>query len=287
MSESKKTTDLGESTLERREFLSVGGATIAGAAIGGGEGVGLMDRTLPDERAQEALAEVEAMTFDVFGTVVDWRTSIIREGQILGLEKGFDLDWEAFADAWRRGYGPAMNRVRTGELPWLKIDDLHRLILDDLLVEYDFPAMTEAEIDDLNRVWHRLIPWPDTVRGLWRLKANFTLATLSNGNVALLTNMAKNAGLPWDVVLSAELSGHYKPDPEVYIKAADLLGLPHEKVMMVAAHRGDLRAAGALGFKTAFVPRPLEYGPGRDIDTTPDPAFDVNATDFVDLAAKL
>ena len=246
-----------------------------------------MDRTLSDEELQEALAGVEAMTFDVFGTVVDWRTSIIREAQILGMEKGFDRDWPAFADAWRRGYGPAMNRVRTGELPWLKIDQLHRLILDDLLVEYDFPAMSEAEIDDLNRVWHRLIPWPDTVRGLWRLKANFTLATLSNGNVALLTNMAKNAGLPWDVVLSAELSGHYKPDPEVYIKAADLLGLPHEKVMMVAAHRGDLRAAGALGFKTAFVPRPLEYGPGRVIDTRPDPAFDVNATDFVDLAAQL
>ena len=287
MSASKRTTGLGEPTLERREFLSVGGATIAGAAIGGGEGVGLMDRTLPDERAQEALADVEAMTFDVFGTVVDWRTSIIREAQILGMEKGFDRDWPAFADAWRRGYGPAMNRVRTGELPWLKIDDLHRMILDDLLVEFEFPAMTEAEIDNLNRVWHRLIPWPDTVRGLWRLKANFTLATLSNGNVALLTNMAKNAGLPWDAVLSAELSGHYKPDPEVYIKAADLLGLPHEKVMMVAAHRGDLRAAGALGFKTAFVPRPLEYGPGREIDTTPDPAFDVNATDFVDLAAQL
>ena len=287
MSASKRTTGLGEPTLERREFLSVGGATIAGAAIGGGEGVGLMDRTLPDERAQEALADVEAMTFDVFGTVVDWRTSIIREAQILGMEKGFDRDWPAFADAWRRGYGPAMNRVRTGELPWLKIDDLHRMILDDLLVEFEFPAMTEAKIDNLNRVWHRLIPWPDTVRGLWRLKANFTLATLSNGNVALLTNMAKNAGLPWDAVLSAELSGHYKPDPEVYIKAADLLGLPHEKVMMVAAHRGDLRAAGALGFKTAFVPRPLEYGPGREIDTTPDPAFDVNATDFVDLAAQL
>ena len=287
MSASKKTMDLREPTLKRREFLAAGGATIAATTFGGGGGVGLMPETLPDERAQEALAEVEAMTFDVFGTVVDWRTSIIREAQILGMEKGFDRDWPAFADAWRRGYGPAMNRVRTGELPWLKIDQLHRLILDDLLVEFDFPAMSEAEIDDLNRVWHRLIPWPDTVRGLWRLKANFTLATLSNGNVALLTNMAKNAGLPWDVILSAELSGHYKPDPEVYIKAADLLGLPHEKVMMVAAHRGDLRAAGALGFKTAFVPRPLEYGPGRDIDTTPDPAFDVNATDFVDLAAKL
>ena len=287
MSASKKTMGLGEPTLKRREFLAAGGATIAAGALGGGEGVGLLDGTSPDERAQEALANVAAMTFDVFGTVVDWRTSIIREGQLLGLKKGFELDWEAFSDAWRNGYGPAMNRVRTGELPWLKIDDLHRMILDDLLIEFEFPAMTEAEIDDLNRVWHRLIPWPDTVRGLWQLKANFTLATLSNGNVALLTNMAKNAGLPWDAVLSAELSGHYKPDPEVYIKAADLLGLPHEKVMMVAAHKGDLRAAQALGFKTAFVPRPLEYGPDRVLDTTADPRFDVNATDFMDLAAQM
>ena len=287
MGTSKKTSELTEPTMKRRDFLSVGGATIAGAAIRGGEGVGLMDRTLLDERREEALADVEALTFDVFGTVVDWRTSIIREGQVLALEKGFDLDWEAFADAWRSGYGPAMNRVRTGELPWLKIDQLHRLILDDLLVEFDFPAMTEEEIDDLNRVWHRLIPWPDTVLGLGRLKADFTLATLSNGNVSLLTNMAKNAGLPWDVVLSAELSGHYKPDPEVYMKAAELLSLPHERIMMVAAHKGDLLAAGALGFKTAFVPRPLEYGPGRDIDTRPDPTFDVNATDFLDLAAQL
>ena len=287
MGASEKTSEFTELTLERREFLSVGGASIAGAAIGGGEGVGLLDRTLPEERVQEALAGVEAMTFDVFGTVVDWRTSIIREGQVLSLEKGFYLDWESFADAWRSGYGPAMNRVRTGELPWLKIDLLHRMILDDLLVEYDFPAMSEVEIDHLNRVWHRLIPWPDTVRGLGRLKAKFVLATLSNGNVSLLTNMAKNAGLPWDVILSAELSGHYKTDPEVYIKAAELLSLPHERVMMVAAHKGDLRAAGALGFKTAYVPRPLEYGPDREIDTTPDPAFDVNATDFLDLAAQL
>jgi 2-haloacid dehalogenase len=292
MSASKKTTDVGEPTLKRREFLAAGGATIAATAIGAGYGVDPMDhtpmdRTPLDERSRQALADVEALTFDVFGTVVDWRTSIIREGQMLGREKGFDRDWPAFADAWRRGYGPAMNRVRTGELPWLKIDQLHRLILDDLLVEFEFPAMTEAEIDHLNRVWHRLIPWPDTVQGLHRLKAKYMLVTLSNGNVALLANMAKNAGLPWDVVLSAELSGHYKTDPEVYIKAADLLGLPHERVMMVAAHKGDLRASAALGFKTAYVPRPLEYGPDRVIDTTPDPQFDVNATDFLDLAAKI
>ena len=287
MSVSKRTMNLDESTLKRREFLSVGGATIAATAIGGGEGVDLIDRTLPDERLQEALADVEALTFDVFGTVVDWRTSIIREGQLLSLEKGFDVDWESFADTWRSGYGPAMNRVRIGELPWMKIDQIHRMILDDLLVEFDFPDMSEDEIDHLNRVWHRLIPWPDTVLGLHRLRANYIIATLSNGNVSLLMNMAKNAGLPWDVILSSELTGHFKRDREVYETAAILLGLPHERIMMVAAHKGDLRAAGALGFKTAYVPRPLERGPDRVIDTTPDPRFDVNATDFLDLAAQL
>ena len=223
----------------------------------------------------------------MFGTVVDWRTSIIREGRILGRRKGFELDWESFADAWRSGYGPAMNRVRIGELPWMKIDQIHRMILDDLLVEFDFPDMSEEEIDHLNRAWHRLMPWPDTVLGLTRLRAKYILSTLSNGNVSLLMNMAKNAGLPWDVILSSELTGHFKRDREVYEKAADLLGLPHERIMMVAAHKGDLQAAGALGFKTGYVPRPLERGPDRVIDITPDPAFDVNATDFLDLAAQL
>ena len=287
MSASERTMDLGESNLERREFLSVGGATIAGAAIGGGEGGDVMDGTLPDERLQEALADVEAMTFDVFGTVVDWRTSIIREGQLLGRRKGFDVDWGRFADSWRGGYGPSMNRVRIGELPWMKIDEIHRMILDDLMVEFDFPDMSEEEIDHFNRAWHRLMPWPDTVLGLTRLRSKYILATLSNGNVSLLMNMAKNAGLPWDVILSSELTGHFKRDREVYETAANLLGLPHERIMMVAAHKGDLQAAGALGFKTGYVPRPLERGPDRVIDITPDPAFDVNATDFLDLAAQL
>ncbi len=202
MGASKRTSDLGEPTLKRREFLAAGGGAIAASTFGGDAGIGLTDRTLPDERARQTLANVEAMTFDVFGTVVDWRTSIIREGQMLSAEKGFELDWPAFADAWRGGYGPAMNRVRTGELPWLKIDQLHRMILDDIMVEFGLPEMTEEETDHFNRVWHRLIPWPDTVRGLYQLKANYVLATLSNGNVSLLTNMAKNAGLPWDVILS-------------------------------------------------------------------------------------
>ena len=241
-------------------------------------------RAQPDP---DRLAMVKAMTFDVFGTVVDWRSSIIREGEQLTARTGIEVDWSRFADAWRGGYGPAMRRVRSGELPWTKIDDLHRLILDGLIPEYGLTALNEAERDDLNRVWHRLAPWPDTVSGLTRLRTRYVLASLSNGNVALLVNMAKHSGLPWDAVLSAELAHAYKPDPKVYLTAADLLGLEPEQVMMVAAHKGDLRAAAALGFKTAYVPRPLEYGPDREIDTTPDPSFDVNATDFNDLADRL
>ena len=245
---------------------------------------GSSPRAQPDP---DRLAMVKAMTFDVFGTVVDWRSSIIREGEQLTVRTGIEVDWPRFADAWRAGYGPAMRRVRSGELPWTRIDDLHRMILDGLIPEFGLTALDEAARDDLNRVWHRLSPWPDTVSGLTRLRTRYVLASLSNGNVALLVNMAKHSGLPWDAVLSAALAHQYKPDPEVYLTAADLLGREPEQVMMVAAHKGDLRAAAALGFKTAYVPRPLEYGPDREIDTTPDPSFDVNATDFNDLADRL
>ena len=230
---------------------------------------------------------VQALTFDVFGTVVDWRSSIIREGNELAKRKGLDVDWAKFADAWRGGYGPSMNRVRGGELPWMKIDDLHRLILDGLLRQFNIEGLSEAEKDHFNRAWHRLTPWPDVVPGLTRLKKKFIITTLSNGNVALLTNMAKNAGLPWDAILSSELAKRYKPDKEVYLTAADLLGLQPEQVMMVAAHKGDLRAAKSVGFKSAFVPRPLERGPNVKRDLTPDPSFEVVAKDFVDLAEKL
>lgn len=238
------------------------------------------------ERLPERVRGVRALTFDVFGTVVDWRSSIIREGRDLGARKRLDVDWAAFADRWRGGYGPAMGRVRRGELPWTKIDDLHRMILDELVPVFGLESLTEAELVEFNYVWHRLSPWPDAVLGLTRLRVRYVLSTLSNGNVALLTNMAKAAGLPWDVVLSAELAQAYKPDPVVYRKAADLLGLAPEQVMMVAAHGGDLRAAAAIGFRTAFIPRPFEYGPDNERDLTPDPAFDLVADDFVDLAAK-
>jgi 2-haloacid dehalogenase len=233
------------------------------------------------------VSAVKALTFDVFGTVVDWRSTIIREGTAFGAARSLSVDWARFADAWRGGYQPAMDRVRRGELPWTNIDALHRMILDELLEQFGLTGLSEADKDFLNRVWHRLEPWPDAVAGLTRLRQRFVIATLSNGNVALLTNMAKHAGLPWDCILSAELAKHYKPDPEAYQTAATLLGLPPQQVMMVAAHKNDLRAAQVVGCKTAFVPRPLERGPERTVDTTPDPAFDVHARDFLDLAQQL
>lgn len=230
---------------------------------------------------------IKALTFDVFGTVVDWRASIIREGELLATKKNIVVDWAAFADAWRAGYRPAMDRVRRGDLPWTNIDGLHRRILDELLPKFAITGLTETEIEHLNRVWHRLLPWPDAVGGLNRLRARFTLATLSNGNVALLVNMAKNAGLPWDCVLSAELFGHYKPDAEAYLGAARLLGLQPQEVMMVAAHPSDLVAAARAGLHTAYVPRPLEHGFGGPQEDTNGAAFDIVATDFIDLAVQL
>lgn len=233
------------------------------------------------------LTNVRALTFDVFGTVVDWRGTIIREGRAWGRALGIDLDWARFADAWRGGYRPAMDRVRRGELGWTRIDDLHRMILDDLLVEFGIEGLTKDEIDEWNRVWHRLQPWPDAIEGLARLKTRYIIATLSNGNISLLTHMAKHAGLPWDCVLSSELAQHYKPDPQVYATAADLLGLEPNQMMMVAAHEGDVLAAKGVGFKTAYVPRPLEYGPDHEftpVDTRP---FDVVAADFLELAERM
>ena len=233
------------------------------------------------------VSTIQALTFDVFGTVVDWRGTIIREGGQFGRARGIEADWAQFADAWRGGYAPAMDRVRRGELAWTNIDSLHRIILNGLLIEFGIVGLSEEEIDHLNRVWHRLTPWPDVVAGLERLRRRFVVATLSNGNVALLTNMAKNAGLIWDCVLSAELAKRYKPDPEAYQMAADLLGLRPDQVLMVAAHKHDLKGAQGAGMKTALVPRPLEFGPERHVDITPDPSFDLHAADFEELAAKL
>lgn len=233
------------------------------------------------------LGAVKALVFDVFGTVVDWRGSLIAEGRRLGRARGLRVDWAAFADAWRAGYRPAMARVRAGALPWTSIDALHRMILDELLPRFGIAGLDEAGIDHLNRAWHRLRPWPDARTGLRRLKRTRVISTLSNGNVALLTNMAKHARLPWDCILSAELFHHYKPDPEAYLGAAAILGLAPHEVMMVAAHKDDLRAARACGLATAFVARPMEYGPDVRVDRKPEPSFDLNVRDFNALAARL
>ena len=227
-----------------------------------------------------------ALAFDVFGTVVDWRSSIIRELEEFGRTHGVQQDWPAFADSWRAGYAPAMDRVRRGDLPWTRIDDLHRMILEDLLGSAGI-AVSGEDIDELNRAWHRLDPWPDTVSGLTRLKEKFTITTLSNGNMSLLTNMAKRAGLPWDCVISAELFHHYKPDPQAYLGCADLLGVPPDRLMLVAAHPSDLRAARSAGLRTSYVARPLEFGPASTPYAVADNEFDVAATDFVDLAEQL
>ena len=229
---------------------------------------------------------IRAMVFDVFGTVVDWRGSIVREGEALAA-KGLQVDWPAFADAWRAGYQPAMQRVRGSEGGWANIDTLHREILDGLLPRFGLDLLTEAERAHLNRVWHRLEPWADSVRGLRQLKAHFVISTLSNGNVALLVNMAKHARLPWDCVLSAEIFRHYKPDPEVYQGAARLLGFEPAQVLMVAAHPSDLAAAARAGLRTAYVPRPLEHGRGGPMEPVGDLHFDVVAADFMDLAEQM
>lgn len=264
----------------RRDFLllpvALRGASIFAGRTGGGAAA--------PTTGSNALG-VKALAFDVFGTVVDWRSTIIREGVEWNQKKGWTIDWAHFADRWRAGYQPAMAKVRNGELPWMKLDELHRRILDELLVEFKITGLTEEEKEHLNRVWHRLTPWPDAVEGLNKLKPKFILATLSNGNVSLLVEMAKFSGLPWDTVLSAELFHHYKPDREVYLGAADLLGCKPRELMMVAAHPGDLKAAQACGLKTGFVPRPLEYGPGKGEAAAG--TYDVTAGDFVELAAKL
>jgi 2-haloacid dehalogenase len=230
---------------------------------------------------------VKALVFDTFGTVVDWRTSVTQEVEQLAKKKGFTVDAAKFADAWRAGYGPSMNRVRTGELPWTRLDALHRMILDKILVDFAMTGLSESEIDTLNHAWHRLRPWPDSVSGLTRLKKRYIIAPLSNGNIALMTNLAKYGGLPWDCILGAELARHYKPDREVYQSAADFLDLKVDQVMMVAAHLGDLRAAKGVGLRTAFVPRPHEYGPGGKPDLQPDSTVDLSAADFNDLARQL
>jgi 2-haloacid dehalogenase len=233
-------------------------------------------------------ATVRALLFDVFGTCVDWRTSIIAAGEMFGRAHGLrGVDWARFADAWRARYQPQMETVRIGRRPWTTLDALHRESLEAVLGELGITGIPAADLDDLNRAWHRLDPWPDTVEGLSRLKARYIIAPNSNGNVALLLNMAKRAGMPWDAILGAEIARCYKPMPDAYLRNVAILGLTPPQVMMVAAHNGDLVAASACGLRTAFVPRPSEHGPGQATDLEPERTYDVVASDFVDLARQM
>jgi 2-haloacid dehalogenase len=230
---------------------------------------------------------VKALLFDVFGTVVDWRSSIITELTAFGAERAVKADWVQFTDDWRGLYQPSMDQVRTGKRPWTILDVLHRESLDTLLARHNLTTLSEADKAHLNRVWHRLKPWPDVVAGLTRLKTRAIIGTLSNGNVGLLTRLGKNAGLPWDVILGAETAQAYKPMPQAYLRAASLLNLEPSEVMLVAAHNGDLAAAAASGLRTAFVARPTEYGPHQSKDFKADQAWDIVTDSFGGVADAL
>jgi len=231
---------------------------------------------------------LQALVFDVFGTCVDWRGSVIRELEAVGQAKGLSVDWAAVADEWRRdGYIAGIARIRAGEAPYATSDTLFRRKLDDLVQKFGIRGLSTGELDHLAYAWRRLDPWPDTVPGLQRLKTRYTISPLSNGTFGGLTAMAKRAGLPWDCIISTDLGKTFKPAPEAYRLASTLLDLQPEQVMLVAAHENDLRGARAAGLRTALVPRPKEWGPDAPPLPPPDPSFDYVATDFLDLAAQL
>ena len=231
--------------------------------------------------------DVDALVFDVFGTCVDWRGTIIREAERWSRELGRPVDGAGLADAWRANYDPSMEEIRAGRRAFTLLDTLHRETLNKIAPRFGLGGLDEATMDRLNRVWHRLDPWPDTVPGLRRLNSRLLLAPLSNGGVALLARMAKRAGLPWDLILSGELFQGYKPESKVYLGAARLLDLDPSRVMMVAAHNGDLAAASKLGLRTAFILRPTEYGPKQTTDLAPGGAWDFSCDSMEELAEKL
>jgi len=231
--------------------------------------------------------KVEALVFDVFGTVVDWRGSIVRQGRAFSRRTGIEIDWPILADRWRGGYRPTMDRIASGELPWTRFHDFNRVLLEDLVRELGIRGLKARDLDALNDFWRRLDPWPDVVRGLKRLKKSFVIGTLSNGDIRTMVDIARHGGLPWDVVFSSENFRHFKPDPEVYRGAAELLGVKPDRIALVAAHKNDLRAARENGLRTAFVERPKEHGPSRKADAGPERYIDVLASDFNDLADKL
>lgn len=232
---------------------------------------------------------VQALLFDVFGTVVDWREGVASAAEPFLSRYALPVDPRSFADAWRAQYQPAMERVRTGDRSFVRLDVLHRENLKTVLADYglDPDSVPAAELDELNLAWHRLDPWPDAVEGLTRLRQRFIVAPLSNANIRLALDMAKRAGLPWDAILGAEVVQAYKPTPEAYLRTAEVLGLEPDQVALVAAHNSDLAAARQAGLGTVFVPRPTEHGPGQRRDLKPDQNWDLTAEDFLGLADKL
>ena len=268
--------------MERRKFLLAAGAgTVA---------VSFAQQATRNQRAvKPELAKVKALVFDTFGTVVDWRSSVVAEGRVWGKAKGLNINWVDFTDRWRMGYRPTLDKIRKGEMPWTRLDDVHRMILEELLKEFKIEGLTEEDKVSWTHAWRRLKPWPDSVAGLTRLKKKYVIAPLSNGNIALMTSLAKFAGLPWDVILGAEIARHYKPDREVYVSAYDFLDLKPEEVMMCAAHAPDLQAARSHGLRTGFISRPNEFGNGPA--GVPDKAnagdFDVVSVSILDLAQQM
>jgi 2-haloacid dehalogenase len=269
--------------LDRRGFL------VASAAAAGLPAILAEQATEGAQKVKSELADVKACVFDTFGTVVDWRSSVIAEASSWGKVKGLNINWAEFTDRWRLGYRPAMEKVRNGEMPWTKLDDLNRMILEDLLEQYKIIGLSEEEKVNWAHVWRRLTPWPDSVEGLTRLKKKYIISPMSNGNVALMTNLAKFAGLPWDLILGSDLVQHYKPDREMYVSAPFYLDLNPAEVMMCAAHIPDLQSARSYGLRTGFIYRPNEYGGGPV--GVPDKAktgdFDVVSVSIIDLAQQM
>ena len=275
--------------LDRRKFLMAAGTGSAAISIPELHPALAQHAVLNQRAVKSELANVKALVFDTFGTVVDWRSSVIAEGMTWGKAKGLRISWADFADRWRLRYRPAMDKVRKGDIPWTRLDDLHRMMLEDLLQEFKIEGLTEEEKVSWTHVWRRLKPWPDSVEGLTRLRKRYVIAPVSNGNIALMTSLAKFGGLPWDAILGSEVARHYKPDREVYVSAYYSLDLKPEEVMMCAAHVNDLQAARSNGLRTGFIYRPDEFGNGLAgvADMAKPGDFDVVSTSIIDLAQQM
>jgi 2-haloacid dehalogenase len=273
--------------LDRGGFFVAAGA--GGMATSFPELPAALARQATGSSVKPQLANVKACVFDTFGTVVDWRNSVIAEATRWGKAKGLNINWVEFTDRWRLGYVPTIDKVRKGEIPWTNLDDLNRITLEDLLKQYEIEGLSEGEKTDLAHVWRRLKPWTDSVEGLGRLKRRYIISPLSNGNVALMTNVAKFGGLPWDLILGSDLVKHYKPDREMYLSAPFYLDLKPEEVMMCAAHIPDLQSARSYGLRTGFIYRPNEYGGGPvGVPGKAKPGdFDVVSVSIIDLAEQL